>query len=624
MIFTKIQATNVFSFEELTFEFTSGIHNILGVNGSGKTSLFLILSLGLYNRTPKGNKVNDADNIVTGKPWEIEIFAVKDNGDKLRVLNSRVTGDIKIWKNGKSIGSNTIPRNLKIIEQEFGQYESFVTRCYQSSESTIDLIEDSKDSARKEFCERVLRFDEIDRIDVKLEARRKELVGKNGRIELAKKTIQTLRSAVGEIEAISEELPLDELQSRVSELEVQLQAQTSSLAVTESKLAEVNEWHKLSLTNQAARDRLLIIEKEINEIALVSTAEFLSRDLQYIRQEISKYESEIATKKTEISKFKAAESQGKCDRCGTGIEPGFYEQLILKAEAVVNAQQLLLRSAKGTESELELHLAAHQRVAQLVQEQLKLQARPEAQFDLNVLVAEQNQLNELKCIANETVSRLSFDLQLVKVELRDQTAFNQRQRTLRELNKRVEEKNAEIKGKLAESELQLELSEELADLLKLARELIAGYKTVRMQRFLKQLNQQMLKYTRMLCGGQIKSRFFVDTEGKIQFSVIDPHKQLPWNNWSKGQQARVKLSVLFGMIEQLETMGTESYNVLFLDEIFGSLDAAGREGLSNVLVYLKQQGKSVFTIAHTPIIHQVLYDKVIEMKFENGISSIGG
>lgn len=624
MTFNTIRASNVFSFEDLFFEFAPGIHNILGVNGSGKTSLFLILSLGLYNKTPKGNKVDDANNIVTGKSWEIEVHATKDNGDKLRVLNSRVTGDIKIWKNGKPIHGKSIPQNLKLIEQEFGAYDQFVTRCYQSSESTIDLIEDSKDSARKEFVDRCINSAELDALDGKLEAKRKELSGKTGRIELTRKTISTLQSALGSIEEVAPEVPTEHLQSRVSELESHIQSLREQAAVINSKLTEVNEQYKLALTHETNRDRIAVIESEINEIDLESDSESLTKELRKIREQITRTESELKTEQKELSSISLASSKGVCDRCGHGVDLDFYQESISKSTETVDRLTTQLKVARIQEGTLDSNLRSHQRVQTLTEELLKLKARPEAQLDVESLsdqkVELQRQRDKLDC---EQLALYGI-LTTTKFELEQAVTFNQHQRALKELNRRVTAKNAEIEQQLSINTCQLVNLEETLDLIKLGRELIAGFKTVKMQRFLKQLNQTMSKYTRMLCGGQIKCAFFVDDEGKIQFSVIDPHKKLPWNNWSKGQQARVKLSVLFGTVELQESLGTESYNVMFLDEIFGPLDSDGREGLSEVLVYLKQQGKSVFTIAHTPIIHQVLYDSVIRMEFENGLSRIGG
>jgi DNA repair exonuclease SbcCD ATPase subunit len=92
--------------------------------------------------------------------------------------------------------------------------------------------------------------------------------------------------------------------------------------------------------------------------------------------------------------------------------------------------------------------------------------------------------------------------------------------------------------------------------------------------------------------------------------------------WSNGEKARVKLSCLFAVVDVLELMGSTSYNLLFLDEIFSSLDDDGKEGLFNVLAYLRDKGKCIYTISHTPLVNSVVFDRVINVQKENGLAVV--
>jgi ABC-type hemin transport system ATPase subunit len=80
---------------------------------------------------------------------------------------------------------------------------------------------------------------------------------------------------------------------------------------------------------------------------------------------------------------------------------------------------------------------------------------------------------------------------------------------------------------------------------------------------------------------------------------------LPYANWSNGGKARVKLSCLFAVVEILKMMGSTSYNIQFLDEIFSAVDTSGKEGLFNVLASLRDKGKCVYTNSHTPLVNSV-------------------
>jgi DNA repair exonuclease SbcCD ATPase subunit len=79
---------------------------------------------------------------------------------------------------------------------------------------------------------------------------------------------------------------------------------------------------------------------------------------------------------------------------------------------------------------------------------------------------------------------------------------------------------------------------------------------------------------------------------------------------------------LFSIIEIQETLGGASFNVLLLDEIFAALDEEGRNGLFDILDYLKGKGKCIYTISHTPIANPVVFDSTIQVIKENGLSRL--
>lgn len=106
----------------------------------------------------------------------------------------------------------------------------------------------------------------------------------------------------------------------------------------------------------------------------------------------------------------------------------------------------------------------------------------------------------------------------------------------------------------------------------------------------------------------------------------DAHRVLSCSMWSNGQKDRVKLACLFAVLELLELTGGAGFDLLFLDEVFASLDEEGREGLFKVLEYLKGRGKGIYTIAHEPIANAVVYDSIITAYREGGLAklTIGG
>jgi exonuclease SbcC len=147
-----------------------------------------------------------------------------------------------------------------------------------------------------------------------------------------------------------------------------------------------------------------------------------------------------------------------------------------------------------------------------------------------------------------------------------------------------------------------------------------GFRLKAIQEFLGLLNTRMQVYSTYLSESRITCRFYLTEDDKIDYQIQDSDKEAAFRLWSEGEKSRIKLACLFAVIDLLETIGGVQVNLLFLDEIFGTLDEQGRDGLFNLLADLRNQGKSVFTIAHTPVANPALFDSVVEARKEHGVS----
>lgn len=226
--------------------------------------------------------------------------------------------------------------------------------------------------------------------------------------------------------------------------------------------------------------------------------------------------------------------------------------------------------------------------------------------------------------AVQTYKKLESDYISKMTELTQAEGKNDLVRMVEKFNQEAETNNIKVKYKIQFAEDEVARLEKRQDLLDNWIRILGpnGYRVHSMTRFLEVLNQTMDKYATIISGGRIKCSFFVTEEGKIDFYVVDPDKKVPFANWSKGEQARVKLACLFSVIELLEIKGSASYNVLVLDEIFSALDEEGKEGLFEVLSYLRANGKCIYTISHTPLVNPVVFDSAIQVVKEAGLSRI--
>lgn len=619
--FTKLICQDAFGTDYLEFDFVSGIHNVGGLNGAGKTTVYLALAQGLFNKNPKGTKIDDVSNIVTGKPYCITILFEKGS-DYYKVVNSRKTGTIIVERNGKSLTKKTIPQNLELIKEILGDtYDTFVSMTYQSTESTLDLVEESSDTARKGFINRILKFDELDSLLAESKDKLKQ-------VKL------THKAKVAQLESVqSSVLPLREVGELldISSLEKELQ----TLAAEKDVSAQYVEWRRIEEQQTCRKleeyNKYLVDKEEADRIAeAMASIALPEKSIEELQDEIAEYTKQAtqvglqlrqATDK--LQSMKAPELN--CSRCGHALSSkdalALYQKETEALAKAIEEFKLIKKEWEGKKWYAEEEA--------LVWKQYNTYSDKLSRITLPSTIAkvDEDSYNKVKAKLAEAVSthKNIEEAYLDKLtELTEAKGKNDLVNMIVKFNQEAEANNAEVALKAQA------LSEEVGDLEKRVGLLeswtrilgSSGYRVHRMSKFLQVLNQIMSKYSTIISDGKIRCSFFLTNEGKIDFNVVDADKTIPYSGWSGGEKSRVKLACLFSVLEILEVMGSASYNVLFLDEVFATLDESGREGLFEVLAHLKSTGKCVYTVSHTPIANAVVFDSTIKVEKINGITRI--
>jgi len=340
--FQRVKATDVFATRILDFTFSPGIYSIVGLNGSSKTSLFLTLIQGLYNRNPKKIKIDDVSNAITGKPYEIEIWFER-LGENYHIINSKKTGKIEIYRGEFDMSLKRIPDNLKLIEELIGSdYETFVDLVYQSPESSLNLLETNSDGARKKFIARILKLDELDAHFERIKGREKEISGKNGRLELLGKQREALTLALTEApEAL---IPQDdsELIAAITECETNLEEAREHLREAQAVEKELSAKITVAETqqeNKAKRTTLQLQRFELKEPA-ISREENEAKLLELT--------SRVATHNAAIARLEEKLQDAKTAEFAKGQAADFAKQLaeieIPEKESSFYTEQLRLLS----------------------------------------------------------------------------------------------------------------------------------------------------------------------------------------------------------------------------------------------------------------------------------------
>lgn len=744
--FTRLTATDTFSYRELDFKFDSGIHSIIGANGASKTSIFMTLCQGLFNRNPKGTKVDDVSNEITNKPYEIEVCFTKGTSE-WKVINSKKTGTIRIIETtaeGKEHDRHLkrIPDNLKLIEDILGvNYATFVDLTYQSKTSSLNLLESTSDGDRKQFVGRMCHLDEVDADYSRIKELEKsysdkktgKLVTLGSQISNLNQCLQSIQEELAQVdttelseriasatsrmaehtaeshnlsravkeltdreqaarESATAQTKLDELTRQLSllpeigltmaELYARKQDWTSELSSRMQEVSRYNKLIKAAAEHQLEQDEIERCLEEINGMRLPDRdRQFCEKNLGALKDLKSSSGANSASIKVRIKELERSLGDGTCPTCkqslpdkealsesikaltaelaevsskydkATAAIPIWEGHVLTWAQygqkqervARLNAQltPLSMSAEEATterdkalsgQEEAQLKIAAlnedisatisRERMEVLIEAAARSRTESEPLDTLlehKALVVSQHRTNE------ELRVKLASELRSAEAELERARDHNSLSRARKTLNEQVRESNFTLQAKIDHLQDELRTAEETAELLKTWLGILGpkGYRVRKINKFLGVFNTSVNKYALMITGGRIKIRFFMNEDGEIDFEVVDANKSIKWANWSDGEKARVRMSCLFAVLDILESSGASSFNTLALDEVFGALDAEGREGLFRVLAYLQGRGKSIYTIAHSDLALPMAYDTVIHAeKKQDGTTTI--
>ena len=116
----------------------SSVTQLVGTNGTGKSSIPLILEEVLFNKNSKGIKKADIPNRHINNGYDISIsFAVEDDEYEIDVVR-RANIKVKLFKNGKDISSHTATNTYKSVEQILGiDFKTFSQIVYQNTNASL-------------------------------------------------------------------------------------------------------------------------------------------------------------------------------------------------------------------------------------------------------------------------------------------------------------------------------------------------------------------------------------------------------------------------------------------------------------------------------------------------------
>jgi len=144
----NVSIHNFLSIENLTFNFTEGLHLFEGDNGVGKSSILQAVSVGLYNKCERA------------QPWariggpggfSIEVEFTDVLGDTIKVINNRGTGRYEVFINDE-LETYQISKGLPIVAERLNiSYHEFTMLSFLTPTTITNILTGTDSSLISKF-----------------------------------------------------------------------------------------------------------------------------------------------------------------------------------------------------------------------------------------------------------------------------------------------------------------------------------------------------------------------------------------------------------------------------------------------------------------------------------------
>lgn len=551
------------------------LRQLVGVNGSGKTSISLILQEVLYGKNIKGIKKQDiANNKTDTKGYRISLTFEKD-GSEYKIDLDRKSGlKLKFYKDGDDISSHTSANTYKTIASIIGidDFKVFCQLIYQHSTDSLDFLT-ATDANRKKFLINLLQLEKyIEYYEIFKDAAKDA----NNDLTVVSTRYHTVQEWVKEHEKID----LTKMEPR-EEIDID-----HSIVVRIDKLkdqiANINRINAQINTNNNYKQQLASLKEELY---LHAAPDPQFRPVQELHASISIKRSEISKLKDQIAKQKKITS-GECPTCLQPVDQELKDKIIADYQKQISA----------LEDDL-LPLEKEYKLSREEQQKIKAHKEETAEFErlsslvVSTLDSKTLDINELK----SELSNLEKKLAKQKRDQKEAQDYNVKVAAHNSKVDVVKEQLEETRVKLSQHKEEMLHSKDHVQLIELLKKTFGtnGLVSYKIESSVKELEKKINQYLIELTHYQI---FFKLNGDKLNIEVVDDlGNQTNMSNLSSGERARVNIATILAIRSILSTLTSTKINLLFLDEVIGVIDAEGKEKLADLLL---QEQLNTLIVSH--------------------------
>ena len=559
----QLQWNNCFSYgsdNELLLD-DNTVTQIIGTNGTGKSSIPLIIEEALYNKNSKGIKKADIPNRYVGKGYNIKLAFTKDEDTYVVSIDRKTSVKVKLEKNGEDISSHTATNTYKTIQDTIGvDFKTFSQLVYQNTNASLQFLT-ATDTNRKKFLIDLLHLENyVELFDTFKEAARVvslEINGIQAKLDTIEKWLADNKLGDTNI------LPMLDLPISSDEDEKQFRHLTKEI----ENISEKNK--KISNNNQLKR---LLGQINLEEAQSCTVTEKKSYDS--LQAQVGTHTQVAAGSQRLIEKLNKLGDV--CPTCEQEVDPTFKQSLVqTEAEKVTKAEKEIeriteeIRRIKNDNSKFEK--------AQKLETDWKDLYRSIDKSLPPTLLDKQELESRLQSVRAQLLER--------KSELENTAKENERRTRHNTRITVIQEQTDAFLKELAEFQDVLEKQEGLLSNLDILKKSFStnGLLAYKIENLVKELEELANTYLAELSDGRFTLEFVVSND-KLNVQVEDDGKIVDILALSSGELARVNTATLIAIRKLMSSISKSRLNILFLDEVIAVLDDTGREKLVEVLL----------------------------------------
>ena len=606
IVLNDLKFSNMFSYgeKENCIRFNNNkITQLTAPNGSGKSSIALILQEVLFNKNIKGIKKADIINKWgKTKNWWAELnFAVDGNPYNIKVNRTGTKSEVSFFQDKKDLSEHKVLDTYNSIRDLLNlDFNIFSQLTYQSS---IDLLEFLKatDTNRKKFLinlfnlEKYIKIGEV--LKIKLNSELKEKVLLHGELKTIKSFLESTtiseKKIIVDVPEVNEDLvkQLGLLEKQIEDYSnICKKIDKNNMYIQERDLLKFDLSMKAPKESQEVYDNLDEFKNDINKLLIH-------------KRNVEKSLVEIDTSDTCYAcGQKIDNSQAK--ELMKGLDKDLYETDI-KLDALKEELEYAKDAVESYEDELDKYNKNKRAITKFE--------------DLTQVIDE--------TIADDYPNFGDIESQIKDLRITINVQTKERQNALTH-NQDVGIHNAKVdalieqkedflsRQKVVENDI-ISVSDRVNNLEILKKAFsTSGIVAFKLENLTKELEVTINRYLSLLSDGQFQVSFRLDKE-KLNIVVSNNGIDAPIETVSGGEFSRIQTAILLAIRNLLSKLGGSSVNLLFLDEITGVLDDEGKEKLIEVLS--EEEELNVFLISHDfthPLIEKISINK------ENNISEL--